>query len=263
MVVDDQADYDGLREKLKQSLEARDCQTATTDLNQLLAFFELRNATDYIDYIEYLFLLHQVYAEMGDAGSAIGVLGKLLSYFLKSTDPKLLKARAIEIYVKTWTYLGYLLAETGQSENSIMVFRKSLPLLMLLRGLESHELETVQWYIKSIATEGRITSEEPPDISVTEDELEGLRCSFCFTGQTEIVSGPSVHICKNCIETYYLFLPDKTYCAHLRLAAPAAACSFNCGSKPDEIEVLFPGFGGFICGACVQKFCDPEYWENN
>lgn len=246
-----------------QSLEARDCMSATDELHQLLAFFESRNATEYIDYIEYLFLLHQVYIEMGDAGSAVGVLGKLLNHFLKNTDPKLLKARAVEIYVKTWTYLGYILAETGQAENSIMVFKKSLPLLMLMRGLESHELETVQWYIKSLRTEGRITSDEPPDAMVSEQELEGLRCSFCFTGQTEIVSGPAVHVCRACIESYHSFLPDKAYCSHLRLAAPSAACSFNCGSKPVDIEVLFPGFGGFICGACVEKFNDPEYWENN
>lgn len=259
--MDDHSNYAANQKRIWESLENRDYTAAAEAINSIIGFLENNNATEYIDYIEYLFLLHQVYSETRDLGSAIAVLGKLLNHFQNSVDPRVLNPRCMELYIKTWTYLGYLLSESGQLDESINVFQKCLPLLVLLRGLESQEVETVKWYIKSVQSEGKISTDEPPDIFIQEEDLEGLRCSFCQTGQMDIIAGPSVYICKNCVQLYHSFLPDENYCKHLKLACSNKVCAFQCGTAPEDMPSIFPGPGVFVCGTCVDGFMAPEHWS--
>lgn len=153
----------------------------------------------------------------------------------------------------TWTYLGYLLSETGQKEESLKIFRRCLPLLLLMRGLESQEVETVKWFILSLLKHGRIISDEPEPFCFDDSEEEGLRCSFCLTGQVDIVTGPSVYICRNCINLFNELGDDADYTKHLRLACGNSRCSFMCKAPP--FTSLFPGPGVFICADCLS-LCD-------
>lgn len=246
-------DYSAAQQRIWASLDKKEYLSVADELKRLISFLEVSGATEYIDYVEYKFLLHQVYAELKDWQSSIEVLRELNSHFLLKTDPRMLTPRGVELYIKSWTYLGYLLSETGQIEESLRTFRRCLPLLVLLRGLESQEVETVKWYILSVRKEGRISSDEPESFLSDDSEEEGLRCSFCLTGQVDIVTGPSVYICRNCINLFNEFRDDVVYTMHLCLACGDSRCSFGCKAQPSTS--LFPGPGVFICADCLS-LCD-------
>lgn len=252
-------DYSEAQQRIWACLDRKEYSAVADELRQMISFMELTGATEYVDYIEYQFLLHQVYTEMHDMHSSIDVLKSLNSHFLQKTDLRMLTARGAELYIKTWTYLGYLLAENGETQESLKTFGRCLPLLILLRGIESQEVETVKWYIVSVQKQGRITSDEPESFLNDENEEEGLRCSFCLTGQVDIVTGPSVYICRNCINLFNEFSADADYAKHLHLACGNAKCSFMCGEgAADTADAgLFPGPGVFVCTNCL-KLCDGD-----
>lgn len=255
---EDPSDYAAIQKRIWDCLESGDYAAGTREIEAVISLLESRFSTEYIDYIEYLFLLHQVYAEQKDLEHAIDALVKLLFHFQNAVDPRILSARGAELYIKTWTYLGYLLAEVGQKDASIAIFRKCLPVLMLTRGAESSEFETVKWYIRSVQRDGKISTDEPDPFDMQGEEEEGLRCSFCHTGQVDVIAGPSVYICRNCIKIYNNFLEDEVYCKHLRLLCLDSACSFQCNREPSTQASLFPGPGVFICGDCVRLCNDLE-----
>ena len=251
----DPSDYGTIQKRIWERLEKGDYVEGARDLEAVVSFLEQNFSTEYIDYIEYLFLLHQVQAEMKDTEKAVETLSKLLFHFQNAVDPRMLSERGGELYLKTWTYLAYLLAELGRKEESLAVFRKSLPILMLSRGADSSELDTVRWYMKSVEKHGHVSSDEPDPFELDEEDEEGLRCSFCRTGQTDIITGPSVYICRNCIGAFNNLQEDPDYCKHLRLFCDQSSCSFQCARTREEQVHLFPGPGVFICGDCV-KLCN-------
>ena len=108
-------DYSVAQQRIWVSLDKKEYLSVADELKQMISFLEVTGATEYIDYIEYQFLLHQVYAELKDWQSSIKVLRELTSHFLQKTDPRMLTPRGMELYIKTWTYLGYRLSEDGRA----------------------------------------------------------------------------------------------------------------------------------------------------
>lgn len=245
-------DYSCAQKLIGDHLEKEEYADAASEIEQLVNFFEKNKQTEYIDYLEYLFLLHQVHSRMNKTKAVLSDLRRLNKHFRQNVDPKLLKPRAMELYIKSWTYLGYFLSENGDELEAVDVFQKCLPLLIILRGAESQEVETIKWYIKSIQAHGRITTDEPEELLFLEEEEEGLRCSFCLTGQVDVISGPAVYLCKNCLTQFKNFARDEEYSKHLRLACADASCSFQCQRKPEQMKLLFPGPGVAICDSCLK-----------
>lgn len=78
------------------------------------------------------------------------------------------------------------------------------------------------------------------------------KCSFCLTDSDQLVAGPDVFICRNCVDrcrNVYEAVRDGGGQVG-GINEHKLTCSF-CGSVQDSKSALFTNFEKFICTNCV------------
>ena len=80
-----------------------------------------------------------------------------------------------------------------------------------------------------------------------------LRCSFCGKSQREVeelIAGPKVYICNECLNRFSQILQTPT--SRLETKQKTENCCSFCGKSEQEISKMFSQSAANICDECIE-----------